>query len=221
MLAISLTLLKPSEAQEPVQAEKAARAEIQAWQDSAKHVDGLINDLATDIAAIWSGQALREAAFLSGVPRELLAMRLTIRALVEESDLFKPVNFRLKPSDKLLIKDPDEIPGVVLTGDFLIEYARFIVLVPKYRELHQRFQQMAGAQEKIIANYKELVEAKDLQVTLKDSTIARLKDINQLNEKLIDVYRPSALEKFWERVKFPLGMTVGVIVGAVVAREVK
>jgi hypothetical protein len=217
---MSLLLAMTSQAQEIEDKmsimQKTAQSRIQAWQDSTKSFKPQINALASDIQTIQTGATLRQAALL--VPESTQLPGIRALESTGEPSWYRRVDIQLQPSSKLLIENNEGTRGVVLTGEYLIEYARFILLVPKYQELQKQHQKMISAQDSIITNYAALVQSKDLQIIVKDETIKLLNERNQLNENLLDVYRPGFFDKLWDQTKFPLGITIGVIAGVIAAK---
>lgn len=157
---------------------------------------------------------LRDRGLFETIPAGVRGVRAM--TTTRELTATEPVEVALDLSGDGSIQVKDEIgnPGVVLTGKWIQDYGRMILLVPEYEKTIAGYRKQAELNQQLIAEFEGAIEIKDQ----KNSLLSEIADTERARgdrwKALAEISGDSWWEAILRKLAFPAGITVGLIIGS-------
>lgn len=143
-----------------------------------------------------------------------------IRGALALSALTVPViDIELQPDATTRVIDRNEMTGLILTGKWIVDYARMIKLVPEYEKTLASYKSQTEIQKQLVTELEGVIGVKDKKIDI-------LTDIAESQQKRGDLYKTMAeiekvswYEKLFRKIAFPLGLTLGAYLGVKIAEN--
>ena len=136
---------------------------------------------------------------------------------VNDNPIIERVILTLKPDEARRVQDPNNTDGLILTGKWLQDYARLIRLEPEYESVLASYQEQARLHEQLDTVLTAALNVKDKKVAVLQEMVAAQERRGDLYKTMAEIEQESWLDKFFHKIAFPAGITVGLLVGALVA----
>jgi len=128
------------------------------------------------------------------------------------------IELALTPDATMRVRDPNNTAGLILTGKWISDYARLIKLEPEYEKTLAGYRSQAELQKQLMAEMEGALEVKDKKIEVLSEMREALQKRGDLYKDLYAINRDSFFEKALRKLAFPAGVTVGLIVGAAIAK---
>jgi hypothetical protein len=129
------------------------------------------------------------------------------------------VSFPLESNEARRIQDPNNTDGLILTGTKLTDYAKLLLLEPEYELTLASYRQQTQLHEQLVSVYADALQVKDKKVAVLLELVTAHEQRAKLYKTMADIQRESWLDRFFHKIAFPAGITIGVFVGSMVARN--
>ena len=129
------------------------------------------------------------------------------------------VSFSLEPDEARQVQDPRDTRGLILTGKWLQDYATLIRLQPEYEAAIAAYKTQATLHEQVESAYADALVVKDKKDTVLKEMLTAQENRAILYKTMADIERESWLDRFFHKIAFPAGVTIGLFVGSYVARH--
>lgn len=129
-----------------------------------------------------------------------------------------PIELALMPDATMRVRDPNNTTGLILTGKWISDYARLIKLEPEYEKTLAGYRSQAELQKQLVAEMEGALEVKDKKIEVLAEMRDALQKRGDLYKDLYAINRDSFFEKALRKLAFPAGVTVGLVVGAAIAK---
>ncbi len=129
------------------------------------------------------------------------------------------VDFLLRADQTYRVSDSNGMPGFLLTGKWINDYAQKIRLVPALEQTLSGYRKQAELNNQLIGEM-------ETALGIKDQKIAVLEEINDALRERGDLYKTKSeilsdpwYTKLFRSLSYPLGFTAGVFVGVIIANN--
>lgn len=130
-----------------------------------------------------------------------------------------PITFTLERDVVQQVRDPSGTDGVILTGTWIIKYARLIRLEPEYERTLAAYREQAELHKQLEEALEGALAVKDKKTQILDEMVTAEKRRGDLYKTLAEIQQDSWLERIWHKIAFPAGVTIGVFAGALIANN--
>ena len=177
-------------------------------REQASSLEQLSSLYQSDLAAIAS---LRDVTRLPATPATDVATRsLGTRG---NADFFE---IRFTPDSVTEVKDSAGATGVLLTGTKIIDYARLLKLRPEYEGQIENYKAQSRLQDQLIDKLQAQIEIKNAQVENLQLQKETERERADIYKTMAEVNKEGFFDKFMRRAALPIGLVVGLVVGAAV-----
>jgi hypothetical protein len=152
--------------------------------------------------------------------RSATVSRPRIRGIAALSASAVPIiDLELQPDATMRVIDRNELTGLILTGKWIVDYARMIKLVPEYEKTLASYKSQAEIQQQLVNELEGVIGVKDKKI----ETLVEIADSQQrrgdLYKTMAEIERVPWYEKLFRKIAFPLGLTIGAYLGVKIAES--
>ena len=127
------------------------------------------------------------------------------------------INMELRPDATLRVIDNNDLPGLVLTGKWIIDYARMIKLVPEYEKTLASYKSQTEIQQQLVTELEGVIGVKDKKIDILNEIAGAHEKRGNLYKTMAEIESDPWYEKVFRKMAFPLGLTVGAYLGIKIA----
>lgn len=121
------------------------------------------------------------------------------------------------PADTtLILQDEAGERALLLTGRWIVDYARKVELVKEYEALHASYEQYVDLQQKVIDEHETVLELEAQENRLLHEVAERERERAEAYRGLADARRGGVLDRFLRKIAFPAGIAIGLAVGVAI-----
>ena len=129
------------------------------------------------------------------------------------------LDIELQPDATHRILDRNEMTGLILTGKWIVDYARMIKLVPEYENTLASYKSQSEIQKQLITELEGIIVLKDKKIEILNEIDDSRKARGDLYKNIAEIQEDSWYEKLFRKVAFPLGLTLGAYLGVKIAEN--
>ena len=129
------------------------------------------------------------------------------------------INFELQPDATQRIVDNNDMTGLILTGKWIVDYARMIKLVPEYEKTLASYKSQTQIQGQLITELEGVIGVKDQKNEILQEIADSQQKRGDLYKTMAEIHKESWYEKLFRKVAFPLGLTLGAYLGLKIAEN--
>jgi hypothetical protein len=123
-----------------------------------------------------------------------------------------------QPDAAVSVLDAQSTRGLLLTGKWIVDYAKMIKLSPEYEKTLESYRTAFEIQKQLTTGLEGVIDIKDKKIGVLQEMNGALQRRGDLYKDLSEVNQDSWFEKVLHKIAFPAGLAVGVVVGVVIAK---
>ncbi len=127
------------------------------------------------------------------------------------------INLELEPDATMRVRDANETTGLILTGKWIIDYAKMIKLVPEYEKTLASYKSQTGIQQQLITELEGIIGVKDKKIEILSEIAESQKQRAELFKTMAEIEKDPWYQKMLRKIAFPLGLTIGAYLGVKIA----
>jgi len=178
----------------------------------------------TKLQALRAGDTLNTAPIevilsrTGEAPRPRVGSQTILPTATPTTTTIPEINLTLTPDATLKVRDRSNTVGLILTGKWITDYARLIQLVPEYEKTLAGYRSQAELQKQLIAEIEGVANIKDKKIEVLNEMREALQKRGDLYKDIAEVNKEPFFERVLRKLAFPAGITVGIVVGSVIAK---
>ena len=129
------------------------------------------------------------------------------------------IDFELQPDATTRVIDRNEMTGLILTGKWIVDYAKMIKLMPEYEKTLASYKSQAEIQKQLLTELEGVIVLKDKRIEILTEIDDSRKARGDLYKNIAEIQEDSWYEKLFRKIAFPLGLTIGAYLGVKIAQN--
>jgi hypothetical protein len=210
VLVLCTAIAQAQESKAPVSTQELLKRLEDRAQLSEKQLNEVLTQADTSVAASMDIVFSRSAIVSRPRTRGVVALSASAVPMID---------LELQPDATMRVIGRNDLTGLILTGKWIVDYARMIKLVPEYEKTLASYKSQAEIQQQLITELEGMIG-------VKDKKIETLADIADSQQRRGDLYKTMAeiesipwYEKLFRKIAFPLGLTIGAYLGVKIAEN--
>lgn len=129
------------------------------------------------------------------------------------------LNIPLTPDVTLKAVGTNQVPGFILTGKWISDYARMIKLQSEYEKALAGYRSQAELQKQLVAELEGVVEVKDKKIQVLEEMNSSLEARGDMYKRITELQGDPWYSKMLRKLAFPAGLALGIFVGVEIANN--
>jgi len=129
------------------------------------------------------------------------------------------IDLELQPDATMRVIDRNETTGLILTGKWIVDYAKMIKLMPEYEKTLASYKSQAEIQQQMITELEGIIVLKDKKIEILNEIDDSRKARGDLYKNIAEIQETPWHEKLFRKIAFPLGLTLGAYLGVKIAEN--
>ncbi len=140
-------------------------------------------------------------------------------ALALSASAVPMINIELQPDATTRVIDRNEMTGLILTGKWIVDYAKMIRLMPEYEKTLASYKSQAEIKQQMITELEGIIVLKDKKIEILNEIDDSRKARGDLYKNIAEIQETPWHEKLFRKIAFPLGLTIGAYLGVKIAQN--
>lgn len=129
------------------------------------------------------------------------------------------LNIPLTPDVTLKAMGTNQVPGFILTGKWISDYARMIKLQPEYEKTLAGYRSQVELQKQLVAELEGVIEVKDKKIQVLEEMNGSLEARGDMYKRITELQGDAWYTKMLRKLAFPAGLALGIFVGVEIANN--
>ena len=129
------------------------------------------------------------------------------------------IDIELRPDATIRVIDSNKRTGLILTGKWIVDYAKMIKLMPEYEKTLASYKSQAEIQKQLVTELEGIIGLKDKKIEILNEIDDSRKARGDLYKNIAEIKETPWHEKLFRKLAFPLGLTIGAYLGVKIAEN--
>ena len=129
------------------------------------------------------------------------------------------IDIAVQPDATMRVIGRNDTIGLILTGKWIIDYAKMIKLMPEYEKTLASYKSQAEIQKQLITELEGIIVLKDKRIEILTEIDDSRKARGDLYKDIAEIQETPWHEKLFRKIAFPLGLTLGAYLGVKIAEN--